>query len=66
MFWNDLVLGGKQNLPPSCLCYPKDPMWNELNLRQKADSAEVLDKGLTTNIFKIYFFSMVLRHIGSR
>ena len=26
-----------------------------LNLHQKAESVEVLDKGLTTNIFKIYF-----------
>ena len=34
-----------------------------LNLHQKAESVEVLDKGLTTNIFKIYFFS--IRHIGS-
>ena len=36
-----------------------------LNLHQKAASVELLDKGLTTNIFKIYFFSIVLRHIGS-
>ena len=36
-----------------------------LNLHQKAESVEVLDKGLTTNIFKIYFFSIVPRHIGS-
>ena len=27
-----------------------------LNLRKKAESVEVLDKGLTTNIFTIYFF----------
>ena len=35
------------------------------NLHQKAESAEVPDKGLTTNIFNIYFFSIVARHIGS-
>ena len=36
-----------------------------LNLHEKAESVEVLDKGLTTNILKIYFFSIVPRHIGS-
>ena len=35
------------------------------NLHQKAVLAEVFDKGLTANIFKIYFFGIVPRHIGS-
>ena len=25
------VLQG-QNLPPSCVCYPKDPMWNRVKI----------------------------------
>ena len=29
---------------------------NLLDLRQKAESVEVLDKGPTSNIFTIYFF----------
>ena len=33
------------------------------NLHQKAESVEVLDKGLTTSIFTIYFF-IVPRHMA--
>ena len=24
-------VGGRQNLPSPCVCYPKDPMWNRVN-----------------------------------
>ena len=26
-----VLQGGGQNLPPPCVCYPKDPMWNRVN-----------------------------------
>ena len=25
---------GGQNLPSTCVCYPKDPMWNRVNLNR--------------------------------
>ena len=25
--------GGGQNQPSPCVCYPKDPMWNRVNVR---------------------------------
>ena len=27
-----VLQGGEQNLPSPCVCYPKDPMWNRVNI----------------------------------
>ena len=27
-----VLQGGGKNLPSPCVCYPKDPMWNRVNI----------------------------------
>ena len=34
-----------QNLPPPCVCYPKDPMWNRVNPKQTGLLADWYDQG---------------------
>ena len=29
-----VLQGGEQNLPSPCVCYPKDPMWNRVKMKE--------------------------------
>ena len=44
-----VLQGGGQNLPSSCVCYPKDPMWNSVKF-------DIL--------FNITIFSVYLVNLG--